>query len=47
MLASAGDQQSMTQRTSSPFKSGYCKVNVNATTNSKKQISGLGTGSCH
>lgn len=43
MLASAGDQQSMTQRTSSPFKFGYCKVNVDATTNSKKQISRLGS----
>lgn len=42
MLASARDQQSMTQRTWSPFKSGYCKVNIDVAIKSKKQISGLG-----
>lgn len=41
MLVFAGDQQSITQRTWSPPKSGYCKVNVDATTNLEKKISGL------
>ena len=41
MRAFAGDQQSITQRTWSPPKSGYCKVNVDATTNLEKKILGL------
>lgn len=41
-FAPRGNQQRLVQRTWSPPKRGYLKLNVDAATNSEKQILGLG-----